>query len=278
MRVGFAFANAMANAEPAMAVEFAQAAESAGFESLWTVEHVLVPADYESTYPYNRRGRMAGPEDQAMPDPIVWLTHVAAHTERIMLGTGIVILPLRRPPVLAKQAASLQVISGGRFLLGVGAGWLQEEFDAIDVPFEDRGDRTDDHIQALRALWEQELATFHGTHTRFEDVYSRPRPPSPIPIVIGGHSKRAARRAGELGDGFFPGRVIEDELQGLLDRVRETAEAAGRDPDGIEITLGARPDPEQIEERFAAGADRVVVPSQIGVDGVEMLGKALGLA
>ena len=278
MKIGIAFVNTMANARPEMAVEMAQAAEALGFDSLWTVEHIVVPAGYESTYPYNRRGRMDGGEDADIPDPLVWLAYVAARTERITLATGITVVPLRRPGILAKQAATLQLMSGGRFVLGVGAGWLEEEFDALDVSFGDRGARTDDAIGAMRALWEQDVASYEGPFFRFHDVYCRPRPPSPIPIVVGGHSVRAARRAGELGDGFFPGRVIGGELETLLDAMRRSADAAGRDPDAIEISLGARPDPAAIEERVAAGADRVIVPALIGVDGLEILARALGIA
>ena len=278
MKIGIAFANSMANAQPDMAVEMAQAAEAYGFDSLWTVEHIVVPVGYESAYPYNRRGRMDYGDDADIPDPFVWLAYVAARTEQGTLATGVTVVPLRRPAILAKQAATLQLMSGGRFVLGIGAGWLEEEFAALDAPFDDRGARTDDAIGAMRALWEQDVASYDGEFFRFDGVYCRPRPPSPIPIVVGGHSLRAARRAGEIGDGFFPGRVIGGELEQLLDRMRRSAEAAGRDPDAIEITLGARPDPAAIEQRIAAGADRVIVPALIGVDGLEILGRALGIA
>src|SRR5205823_1109354 len=165
------------------AIELAQAAEAAGFESLWTVEHVVVPAGYQSTYPYAEDGRMPGPENLPIPDPLIWLSFVAAVTETIRLGTGILILPQRNPIVVAKEIATLDHLSGGRVELGVGAGWLEEEFDAIGVPFEDRGRRLDEHIEALRALWTGDPATFDGDLVQFGAVHSNPKPDQhPIPI------------------------------------------------------------------------------------------------
>ena len=143
MRFGVIFANVGPFATPEGAKAIATAAEATGFDSLWTVEHVLVPADYESTYPYDPSGRMPGGERTDIPDPLVWLTYVAAHTTTIGLGTGILIVPQRNPAVMAKEIATLDVLSGGRVLLGVGAGWLAEEFAALDVPFEGRGRRLD---------------------------------------------------------------------------------------------------------------------------------------
>lgn len=242
------------------------AAEDGGFESVWAVEHVVVPKGYESEYPYDKSGRMPGPEDSPIPDPLVWMTYMAAVTTTLNVGTGVLILPQRNPLVLAKQVASLDVLSGGRVLLGVGAGWLQEEFDAIGVPFEERGRRVDDHIGALRAAWGEQPAGFEGEFTSFTDIYSQPRPTNgSVPIVVGGHSKVAARRAGRLGDGFFPGRGRDEELVELISIVRESAEEAGRDPDDVEITTGGAallgPEPMAAVERYAGmGISRLVIP------------------
>jgi probable F420-dependent oxidoreductase len=261
MHFGLAFANTGPAVEPEGAVAAARAAEQAGFESMWTVEHVVVPAGYASAYPYARSGRMAGgAEDFDIPAPLVWLSYVAAVTSSIRLATGVLILPQRNPVILAKQAATLDVLSGGRVVLGIGSGWLAEEFAALGVPFADRGDRTDDSIRALRALWTEDLASHHGPAASFERVYSRPRPVQrPIPIVVGGHSKRAARRAGELGDGFFPGTRPREVVADLIAHARRAAEEAGRDPDALEITVGSPPDPARIEAWAEAGVDRVVV-------------------
>ena len=213
MKFGIAFANAGPLADPTLAVTSARAAEEAGFESLWTVEHVLVPAGYESTYPYDPSGKMPGGEQIDIPDPLIWLAYVAAATETIKLGTGILIVPQRNPGILAKEVATLDMLSGGRMMLGVGVGWLEEEFDALGVPFEDRGRRLDSHIAAMRALWTERAATVDDDFTSFANCVSRPRPSSgSVPIVIGGHSEPAARRAGRLGDGFFPGKGSHEEL------------------------------------------------------------------
>jgi len=266
MKFGVAFANVgpMAFAEGAVAL--AQAAEAGGFESLWTVEHTIVPAGYQSAYPYSPTGRMPGPEDSDIPDPLIWLTYVAASTTTIRLGTGILILPQRNPIVLAKEVATLDRLSGGRVELGIGVGWLEEEFDALGISFADRGARTDDHIAALRALWTQDAADHEGTHSSFRGAISRPRPTqTPIPIVVGGHSKAAARRAGRLGDGFFPGRGSHEDLASLITVMRETAVEHGRDPDSIEITAGGNgalgsKALDEVKALADLGVSRVMVP------------------
>ena len=152
MQFGIAFANVGPFIEPDAAVGFARAAEEAGFDSLWTVEHVVVPSNYESPYPYSPDGKMPGGEDSPIPDPLIWLAYVAAASERIKLATGILIVPQRNPVILAKELATLDRMSGGRLLLGIGVGWLAEEFEAIGVPFAERGARTDDYVAAMRSL------------------------------------------------------------------------------------------------------------------------------
>ena len=266
MHFGLVFANVGRYGTPQGAATLARAAEDAGFESIWTVEHVVVPEGYESEYPYAEGGRMPGRESAPIPDPLIWLSYLAGVTTTIKLATGILIAPQRNPVVLAKEAATLDVLSAGRLVLGVGAGWLEEEFDAIGVPFGDRGKRLDDHIGALRALWTGTPASYDGEFSKFANVYSEPSPTfGTIPIVIGGHSPAAARRAGRMGDGFFPGRGELPELNGLFDIMRVAAIEAGRDPAIIELTgpgtVAFGPDPigalHQYEE---AGISRVTVP------------------
>lgn len=161
------------------AIEFLQAAEEAGFESAWTVEHTVMPDGYESVYPYSDDGKIAGGvNDFPIPDPIVWMTYVAARTEKIKLGTGILILPQHNPVVVAKQLATFDVVAPGRFLLGIGVGWLAEEFAALNVPFDDRGVRTDEYVGVLRTLWTEDRPSFQGECFSFGPVYcrrSRPR-------------------------------------------------------------------------------------------------------
>ena len=259
MKFGLRYCNTGRYTDPREAVALAQAAEDAGFDSLWTVEHVVVPRDYRSAYPYSPDGRMPGREPAfSIPDPLVWLAYVAAATQRIRLATGILILPEHNPVLCAKQVASLDHLSGGRVILGVGVGWLREEFDALGVPFAARGRRTEEYIAAMRALWEQEVPSYAGEFVRFDAAYMRPKPRhGTIPIVIGGHSEAAARRAGRLAQGFFPARGAPPDLLAVL---RAGAVEAGRDPAAIEITVSAPADLARIPELAQAGIGRVLVP------------------
>jgi probable F420-dependent oxidoreductase len=275
MEYGIVFANVVTFAEAEGARTLAAAAEEAGFESLWTVEHVVVPSGYQSAYPYSATGKMPGPEDSPIPDPLIWLAYVAAASTTIKLATGILILPQRNPVVTAKELATLDRLSGGRLMLGVGVGWLEEEFDALGVPFERRGARTDEYIRALRTLWTEEKATFDGEFVSFTDCILRPQPTNgTVPIHIGGHTDRAARRAGELGDGFFPGSSSPDDLAALLEVMRSAAEAAGRDPDSIEVTAGGATDPDSIKRLADLGVSRMIV----GPPGFDAEGVRTGLA
>ena len=262
MKFGVMFANTGPFVEPDAAVELAQAAEEAGCESIWTVEHVVVPAGYTSQYPYAKDGRMpGGKEDFDIPDPLIWLAYIAAATTKIRLGTGVMIVPQRNPLVTAKAVATLDRLSKGRMILGVGSGWLEEEFQALGIPFERRGDRTDEYLRAMRAAWSDETASFHGDFVQFSDVYSRPQPINrDVPIIVGGHSKRAARRAGEIGDGFFPGRGRPEELSALFDHARRVAEQCGRDPEALEFTAGGPTTPEYVEQLAPIGVSRMIVP------------------
>jgi probable F420-dependent oxidoreductase len=227
---------------------------------MWTVEHVVVPNRYQSRYPYSPSGRMgSGLEDYPIPDPLIWLAYVASATRTIKLGTAILILPQRNPVVTAKAVATLDHLAGGgRVLLGIGVGWLAEEFAALGLPFADRGPRTDEYVAAMRVLWSQECATFKGRFISFDQVFCRPLPPERhIPIIVGGDTPAAARRAGRLGDGYFPARTPSP---GLLDEMRRAAETAGRDPKAIEITVAAPADPAEIEGLARQGIARVAVP------------------
>lgn len=267
MDFGIAFANTGPFARPDAAAEFAVAAEAAGFESIWTVEHVVVPVGYESTYPYDPSGRMPGGEDSPIPDPLIWLAYVAAATSTLRLATGILIVPQRNPVVLAKELATLDRMSGGRLELGVGVGWLAEEFDALGVPFERRGARTDEYVEVMRALWSGEPTSHHGEFVDFTDCVLRPRPSQEnVPVHVGGHTEVAARRAGRLGDGFFPGKGSHADLAALFDTVRSSAAEHGRDPDGIELTTGGNGAVgsralDEVAALAELGVSRVIVPA-----------------
>mgnify|MGYP000873705773 CR=1 FL=1 len=266
MKFGIAFANIVTFTRHEGLVTLAQGAEAAGFESLWTIEHVIYPEGYESSYPYDPSGKMMADASTPMPDPLIWLAFVAAATTNLRLGTGIVILPQRNPVILAKELATLDSLSGGRVEFGIGVGWLKEEFEALRIPWPRRGARTDEYIEAMRALWDGDHAAYEGEFVSFDDVSSNPKPAQGrVPIHIGGHSRAAAERAGRLGDGFFPGK---GDIAELVDIVRQTAVDHGRDPEAIEITYGDAelmtvPGSEKVEELAAIGVDRVIVPSFI---------------
>ena len=264
MKIGMAFANTMSFADADGVCLLAEQAEAAGFESVWTIEHVIYPDGYESAYPYSGDGKMPARPHTPMPDPLIWLSFVAARTSTIRLATGILILPQRNPVVLAKEVATLDDLSRGRVELGIGVGWLREEFDALGVPWERRGARTDDYVAAMRALWSGDSVTHDGTFSSFSGVSSNPKPvDGRVPIVIGGHSDAAARRAGRIGDGFFP---AGGDIAELVDIVRQTAVDHGRDPLAIEVTapgeglLGADP-VGGAQELRSVGVDRAIVPA-----------------
>ena len=267
MDFGIGFANTGPFTSTPGAVEMAQAAEQAGFESVWTVEHAVVPKGYESTYPYSPTGKMPGNDDAPVPDPLIWLTYLAAKTTTLRVATGILILPQRNPVVLAKELATLDDLSGGRLELGIGVGWLAEEFAAIGVPFEGRGHRTDEYVAALRSLWTEDVASFSGEFTSFADCISQPSPVrGSVPIHVGGHTDASAKRAGRLGDGYFPGAYDHAEIARLVDIARNTAADCGRDPEALVITSGGRgaigPGAlDEVQALAALGVDRVIVPA-----------------
>lgn len=276
MKFGIAFANAGPLGEPELARGLARLAEEHGFESLWTVEHTVVPSGYQSQYPYDKSGKMPGGDEVSLSDPLVWMAWVAALTTRIRVASGILILPQRNPLTLAKELATLDVLSGGRVELGIGVGWLREEFETLGVPFERRGARADEYVDVLRALWSDGATSFEGEFTSFTNANCYPKPVQPggIPIVVGGHSDAAARRAGRLGDGFFPGRFRADQLEPLLATMRTAARDAGRDPDAIEVTAGGGLDAAAVARFADLGVDRVVIPP-LGFD-LGTLERALG--
>lgn len=266
MKFGLHFAN-LTFPDPAAAHRVARAAEAAGFESLITIEHVAWPTRYDSRYPYAPDGRLPGGPGTSLPDPLIWMAHVAAATTTLRLITGVLVVPQRNPLVLAKQVATLDHLSGGRISLGIGVGWLREEFDALGVPFERRGARTDEYVAAMRTLWAGDDASFRGKFVSFEGMSCNPKPVrGTVPILVGGHSEQAARRAGRLGDGFFPATGMQGPVEPLIALMRRAAAEAGRDPARIEITTGCPgalgDDPVRaVEACRARGAQRVLVSS-----------------
>ena len=221
------------------------------------------PGGYESVYPYAAGGRLPGEESEfVLPDPLIWMAFVASATSKIKLGTAVLILPQHNPVITAKQVGTLDHLSNGRIILGIGVGWLKEEFDAIGAPFADRGRRADEYVAAMRELWSSPEPTFHGEFVNFDKAYCLPQPVNKqVPIVIGGDSKFAARRAGRLGDGYFPARGSQVELIKLA---RETALKHDRDPDAIEITTSLPDDLDEIPQLAKNGISRLAVPVSSG--------------
>src|SRR6185369_14636846 len=168
MKFGLMYANAGPFAYPEMLAHLATTAERVGLESIWAVEHVVIPVGYKSQYPYDPSGRIPAPDQMPLPDPLIALAYAAAVTKTLRLGTGILILPQRHPLYVAKEVATLDVLSHGRVILGIGVGWLEEEFDALGIPFEERAARTSEMVRAMRSVWKDEAEPFRGKFHRWE--------------------------------------------------------------------------------------------------------------
>jgi probable F420-dependent oxidoreductase len=254
-------------ADPDWMIGFARHAEECGFESIVLVEHPVVISDYTSRYPYAPSGRMPLADDCPIPDPIDVLGFLAAATSRLVLSTGVLVLPAHHPVIMAKRLATLDALSKGRVRLCIGVGWMREELEACGVDFASRGRRTDECIDVMRALWadtEPEGATFVGEFFRFAHAHTHPKPSGPggIPIHIGGHSTASIRRAARRGDGWHPLGIRGEELRTALRQLNEEATAAGRDRSAIELTLtgvSTGTNPETLAELDEMGVDRLVV-------------------
>ena len=234
----------------------ARAAEAAGFESLWAGEHVVLPDPQVPPSPM-------APQDPAI-DPFIGLTYAAAVTERIRLATGIVIMPQRNPVVLAKQVASLDVLSDGRFTLGIGVGYLEPEFRAIGANFPDRGAVTDEFVEAMQALWYQDRPEYHGSHVDFAGVDAHPRPvQQPIPIVVGGHTAAAYRRAVARGHGWYGFAMPPEAAATSIEGLRRAADEVDRPATLGDLELTITPRGRLTAETAAAyaelGVDRLVI-------------------
>ena len=265
MKVGLAFGSSVAIDGPS-AIELCRRAEAVGFESVWGGEHVIMPSEFDSKYPYTADGKIPAEPDTPIPDPLIWLAYVAAAAPTLQLGTCILIVPQRNPLVLAKELATLDQLSGGRVELGLGVGWIKEEFDALGIEWARRGARNDEYVAAMRELWRGPHAEYHGEFVDFPKVTSSPRPvKGDIPILVGGDSDAAIRRAVKIADGFFPGEGDAEQLGALLARLRQAAEIAGRDPDSIEVNaiFGAQmADPVAgVEQMKELGVGRIMVPA-----------------
>ena len=248
--------------------ELAALAESLGFESIWLPEHPIIPVHTDSKYGGTPDGSI--PPDMAhVADPFMGLARASAVTTTLNLGTGICLVPERNPLLLAKEIATLDMLSGGRFIFGIGAGWLKEETEIMGGDFAHRWSQTRESILAMKELWTREEAEFHGRFYDFPPVRSFPKParkPHP-PILLGGFAANVFKRVAAWGDGWMPTRVTPEQIRAGRASIEEMAEAAGRDPGGFDVTVfGVDPDPDLIRRFQEAGTDRAIVslPAPVG--------------
>jgi probable F420-dependent oxidoreductase len=246
--------------DPQVLIPFVQKAERLGYESVWTAEHVIIPKHYDSVYPYNPSGKVPFRPDAAIIDPLVALTFIAAATTRLRLGTGVNILPQTNPLYLAKWASSIDHLSQGRLMLGLGIGWLQEEFAAIGVPFAQRGKRSDEYLAALKAVWSGQEVDFQGEFVRWQGFQMRPAPAQAggVPLVIGGVSAPAIRRTVHHGNGWYVIGKDLDEYRAHMRALDDECRRQGRNRAELEITA--------YWDYYRQGADSLSAYQELGVD------------
>lgn len=259
MQLGLHALGIGAGAERAVIDAVAAAAEGAGFATLWSGEHVVMVDRSESRYPYSDDGQIAVPAVADWIDPMIGLSFAAAATSTIGIATGVVLLPEHNPVLMAKQAATLDQLSGGRLTLGVGIGWSREEFDALGVPFERRGERTAEYVAAMRKLWRDDVASFAGQFVSFDVVRVNPKPVRNrrVPVVLGGNSDAALRRVAAWGDGWYGFNLVD--VGAVAERVeflRASCRDVGRDPTELRLAVALR-DPQHSD---------VVALAELGVD------------
>ncbi len=262
MQLGLFVALANPYASPEMLAALGRAAEERGIASIWVPEHVVLFDEYESQYPYAADGKIPQMPGSGMLEPFTSLSFLAAHTTTVRLATGIVLLPQRNPVYTAKEAANLDYLSGGRFDFGIGVGWLREEFAAVNVPWSNRGRRTDEYVEVLKALWTTDPSEFHGELYDLPPCSMFPKPvqqPHP-PLVFGGESDAAMRRTARVGQGWHTFNRLPDQVVEPLARLDGFLAEQGRTRDDLTIT--ASPyfngiSPEMVEQFAEAGVDQV---------------------
>lgn len=264
-------------ADPQWLASYAGQLERLGFESIVMIDHPVVVVGHDDRYPYSGDGSWVMDTHAVIPDALEVLAFLAGVTSTLGLATGVLVLPVHHPAVLAKRLATIDRLSSGRLRVAVGMGWMHEEIEACGVDFASRGRRADETIDLMRALWSDDSPdglTASGEFFSLRGAVTRPKPvrPAGVPIVIGGHSPAAARRAGLRGDGFQPIGVDSDRLTELLAVMRRSAQAAGRDPSALEVSLGsalATVSAADVERLQAAGAHRVVAAATSRLDDLD---------
>ena len=217
---------------------FAQMIEKAGAESIWVSEHPIVAPDHKPLYTYSKTGLPGFTPEITFPSPLEWLSYVAAVTDKIKLVTGVLLLPLHSPIIVAKRISTLDRMSKGRVILGVGLGWQIEEFESVGVPYTERGKRMDEMIPALRKLWTDSPASYEGKYYKFDkvDCDVKPVQAGGPPIMVGGSTTPAAERAAKMGDAYYPYAISPEDYAALIVTLRKKAKEVGRNPDDIELT------------------------------------------
>ncbi|MEX0806668.1 MAG: LLM class F420-dependent oxidoreductase [Candidatus Binatia bacterium] len=220
-------------------MQAAQQAESLGYDSVWAADRLVIPWRIETTYPYSKGATFIVPPDRPFFDTLTCLAFLAGCTEKIQLGMSVMVLPYRHPLYWSKIATTIDQLSTGRLIMGVGVGWMEEEFAAMNAPFKERGKVSDEQLTLLKQLWTEEHITFHGKYYQVDDIAFNPKPYQKprIPIWVGGEGKYAQRRAGQYGDAWFPYfvRVTPKSLAARFDNVRREAEKARRDSGAISL-------------------------------------------
>jgi probable F420-dependent oxidoreductase len=262
MRVGLHALGIGSGADPRVIEAVARAADDSGFSTLWCGEHVVMVDRPDAEYPYAADGKIAVPSDADWLDPFIALSYVAAVTSRIRIATGILLLPQHNPLRVAKQTASLDVLSRGRFVLGVGIGWSSEEFEALGIPFRGRAQRTQEFVDAIRTLWRDDVTSYEGASIRFREVRSYPKPfrRRRLPVVLGGNSDAALDRIAAYGDGWYGFNLAKDELAERLDYLSERCKRSGRERTTLEIAVSLRDvGPDDLPELASLGVTELVI-------------------
>ena len=267
MKIGINLPNFGRTASREPLAGLARRAEDVGFDSVWFSDHVVMPPEVTTPYPFSPDGHFPWPVDDPWYDPVIAMSFAAAATSRVEVGVGVLIAPLRQPILLAKQIASLDAYSGGRIVLGVGAGWMEEEFVALEVPFAERTRRLEDTVHILRSCWRGQTTGYEGTLSLQEGLWCVPTPAREVPILFGASTDAGLRRAGRLGDGFVgfahASKLDVPEIERVVARVRAAAADAGRERAIGRITYRVAGKAEQVAKALpalaTAGVTEVVV-------------------
>jgi probable F420-dependent oxidoreductase len=257
-------------ARPEIVSELAKGMDDLGFARLWGGEHVILPTTWESPYPYARGGDFYVDSTTPALNPLVAIAYCASITTRLRFATGVLLVPEYNPVLLAKLVATVDFLSNGRFALGIGIGWLREEFEALQVPdaplpWEGRAKRTREYVEAMRTLWQQPVSSYKSESVAFDEVLCYPKPVNgTVPIIYGGHSDIALRRAARYCDGICLFNLTPDETTERIKALHAMLEEFGRPTEGFDITIGGLFDmtPDMIPDYAATGADELMLQTQ----------------